>query len=133
MSVWDPESRMQPFGWFAPYGHGFDPDPDLSVLESKPRWWGSEAEANLLASVKHWQWAWMYAFSHWFVQNVRPTHQSVAMSYAAAKAQQLGLLDGIRLPAAGKLCLLCGEPFREDGVAGSCLDRYGDIDTIDFC
>jgi hypothetical protein len=133
MSVWDPEARMRPFGWLSPYGHNFDPNPDLSVLESKPRWWGREAEANLRESAQHWQWAWQYAFSGWFAKNVRATHQTEAMSYAAAKAKQLGLLDSIRLPVIGKPCLVCREPFREDGVAGSCLDRYGDIDSIDFC
>jgi hypothetical protein len=55
------------------------------------------------------------------------------MKYTAAKATQLGLLEGVRLPIVGKPCLQCGEMFREDGVAGSCLSRFGNVESIDFC
>jgi len=132
-SVFDSESRMQPFGWFAPYGHGFNPNPDLAPLRSHPRWWDARAEDALRESIRHWQWAWLYGFGTWFVENVRASHQTQAMDYAAAKAKQLGLLEGVRLPAIGKPCLQCGQLFREDGVAGSCLSRFGNVESIDFC
>jgi hypothetical protein len=132
-SVFDPEARMLPFGWGAPYGHGFDPNPDLGPLKSQPRWWDARAEEALRESVRHWQWAWQHAFGSWFVDNIPTTHQTPAMEYAAAKARQLGLLEGACLPILGKPCLHCGELFREDGAAGSCLARFGNVDSIDFC
>jgi len=55
------------------------------------------------------------------------------MAYAAAKARELGLLDGVQLPMIGKACRCCGERFREDGAAGACLERYGGVDSIDYC
>jgi hypothetical protein len=124
---------MEPFGWFAPYGHGFNPNPDLAPLKTHPRWWNARAEEALRESIRHWQWAWLHGFGSWFVDNIRPTHQSAAMDYAAAKAKQLGLLEGLRLPVVGKPCLQCGETFREDGVAGSCLARFGNVESIDLC
>jgi hypothetical protein len=131
-SVFDAESRMNPFGWFAPYGHGFNPNPDLAPLKSHPRWWDDRAEGALRNSIRQWQWAWLHGFSNWFVDTIRTSHQTPAMAYAAAKAKQLGLLDAIRLPVLGKPCLHCGQMFREDGVAGSCLARFGNVESIDF-
>ena len=32
-SVFDPGSRMEPFGWGDPFGHRFNPDPDLAPLK----------------------------------------------------------------------------------------------------
>src|SRR5262245_27025656 len=107
-SVFDPESRMQPFGWGTPYGHGFNPEPDVAPLQSHPRWWDARAEAALRDAIHHWQWAWLHGFRSWFVENVRGTRQTPAMDYAAAKAKQLGLLECVRLPAIGKPCLQCG-------------------------
>jgi len=124
---------MKPFGWGSPYGHGFNPDPDLGPLKLHPRWWDAHAEDALRESIRHWQWAWLHGFGSWFVDNIRATHQTAAMDYAAAKAKQLGLLEGVRLPAIGKPCFQCGEMFREDGVAGSCLARFGNVESIDFC
>src|SRR2546428_275772 len=132
-SVFDPDARMQPFGWGAPYGHGFDPNPDLGPLKSRPRWWDTRAEDALHASIRQWQWAWQTSFASWFVDNIRSTHQTPAMQYAAAKARELGLLAGVRHPIIGKPCHHCGKLFREDGTAGSCLARFGDIDSIDYC
>ena len=132
-SVFDPDARMQPFGWNTPFGHGFDPSPDLGPLKSRPRWWDTRAEEALRESIRQWQWAWQHAFGTWFVENIRSTHQSSAMVYAAAKARELGMLQGVRLPIIGKPCLHCGESFREDGAAGSCLSRFGDVESIDFC
>ncbi len=124
---------MQPFGWGSPYGHGFDPTADLGPLKSKPRWWDARAEEALRESVRHWQWAWQTSFLSWFVDNIRGSHQSLAMQYAAAQARHLGLLDGVRHPITSKPCLHCGELFREDGVAASCLTRFGNVDSIDYC
>src|SRR5207302_1964216 len=48
-SVFDPESRMEPFGWGTPYGHGSNPDPDPGPLESHRRVWEARAAGSCLA------------------------------------------------------------------------------------
>src|SRR5207237_6191762 len=101
-SIFDPESRMQPFGW-----DGFD-NPDMAILKTKPRWWNADAEQALRDSIKHWQWAWHHSFSTWFVEHVRATHQTPAMMFASAKARELGWFQGICRPTIAKPCLHCG-------------------------
>jgi hypothetical protein len=118
---------MLPFGW-----DGFN-NPDMAILQTRPRWWNADAEEALREAIRHWQWAWHYSFGSWFVEHVRSNHQTPAMMFASAKAKKLGLMEALRLPIIGKPCLHCGELFREDAVAGSCLSRFGSIESIDFC
>jgi hypothetical protein len=97
-----------------------------------PSWWSEEADAALAHAVATWGWAWEYSFGTWYADQVGTHHQAQAMAYASARARQAGLLEGVLLPEV-KPCAKCGELFRKDGAAGACLQRFGDIRSIDFC
>jgi len=125
----------------------FETDPDHCRNPHILQWWTLEHDALLATQIARWHWVWYWTITDEVVR-ITPSStleswektdplcskyawNTVLMYFAAARAEQLGLTEAIRLPQK-KACLLCGEAFVEDSLPMPLIERLG-IDRLEFC